>query len=306
MRDEYRFSTRCALYSGANEDGGDTLAATRPLRHPAQSARRDARRGRGWYALLARTGLVAKGLSFGLVGALAIKLAAGGGGKATSREGALASLAQHGFGKVVLSLLALGFAAYASWRFVQAFAEQEESEAKEWGKRAGYAGRGLIYAALTVSTVRLLLESGRQESQNARAHKTASTVLSWPGGTWVVGLAGALIVGAGLWNAYRGITRKFQDRWRVGELGHAARAWGARVGVVGHLARAVVFTLIGVFVIKAAIDYNPKDAIGLDGALQKLAHAAYGPWLLGLTAAGLVAYGAFCLVDAKLRDVSTR
>jgi hypothetical protein len=57
-------------------------------------------------------------------------------------------------------------------------------------------------------------------------------------------------------------------------------------------------------VTKAAVDYSPKEAIGLDGALQKLAQASYGPWLLGLTAAGLIAYGVYCLVDARLRDVS--
>jgi hypothetical protein len=70
------------------------------------------------------------------------------------------------------------------------------------------------------------------------------------------------------------------------------------------MSRGVVFGLIGVFVIKAAADYNPQDAIGLDGALQKLARASYGPWLLGLTAAGLVCYAVYCLVDARYRDVS--
>ena len=70
------------------------------------------------------------------------------------------------------------------------------------------------------------------------------------------------------------------------------------------LCEVTIFALIGVFLTKAAVDYKPKDAIGLDGALQKLAHASYGPWLLGLTAAGLVAYGIYCLVDAGLRDVA--
>lgn len=85
-----------------------------------------------------------------------------------------------------------------------------------------------------------------------------------------------------------------------------ARGWGARAGLAGHLARAVVFTLIGVFLIKAAIDYNPQDAIGLDGALHELADATYGSYLLGLTAAGLICYALYCLVDARYRDVSTR
>ena len=49
----------------------------------------------------------------------------------------------------------------------------------------------------------------------------------------------------------------------------------------GHLARMVVFGLVGVFLIKAAVDYNPNEAIGLDGALAKLANHSYGPYLLG-------------------------
>ena len=95
-----------------------------------------------------------------------------------------------------------------------------------------------------------------------------------------------------------------EDKWRLDKLSAALRRWGSRAGVVGHVARFVVFGLIGVFVIKAAVDYSPQDAIGLDGALEKLARAPYGPWLLGLTAVGLVAYGLFCFVDARLRDVS--
>lgn len=275
----------------------------------ADDVRAKAQSGTGWYAVLARVGLVAKGVSFGIVGALAIKLALGDGGKATSRQGALQALAHQSFGKIALVLLAIGFAAYAIWRFVQAFAEREESDdkgaAKKWAKRAGYVGRGLIYAGLTFSTVKIVTGSGGGGSQNEKAHKTAATVLSWPGGTWIVGIVGAAIVAAGLWNFYRGVARKFEDKWRTGEMGARARKWGGRAGLIGHIARAIVFTLIGIFVVKAAVDYNPKDAIGLDGALQKLAHASYGPYLLGLTAAGLLCYGLFCLVDARYRDVST-
>ena len=273
---------------------------------PARKARSDARAGRGWYAVLARTGLVAKGVSYGLVGVLAVALALGAGGQATSRQGALEKLATHGFGKVVLALLAFGFAAYAIWRFVQAAAERENGEpAKAWGKRAGYVGRGLIYAGLTASAVKLLFGSGGGQSQTGKAHKTTAMVLSWPAGTWLVGIAGAVVVGVGLWNLYRGIARKFEDRWRTGEMDEQARTWGSRAGLAGHAARGIVFSLIGIFLVRAAIDYNPREAVGLDGALRKLAAAGYGPYLLGLTAAGLVAYGLYCFVDARYRDVSS-
>jgi hypothetical protein len=272
------------------------------LSRPLEEARRRGRSGSGWYAWVARAGLLAKGVSFGIVGALAVKLAAGHGGQATSREGALHALARETFGEIVLILLAIGFAAYALWRLVEAIAAGGDE--KKWAKRAGSLGRAAIYAALAYSAVKILAGDGGGGSQNQRAHETAATLLSWPAGTWLVGIAGAIVIGVGLWNAYRGLSRKFEDKWRTGEMGGAARTWGGRAGVVGHLARGVVFTLIGAFVIKAAVQYDPKEAIGLDGALQKLAAAAYGPYLLGLTAAGLIAYGLYCLADARFRDVS--
>jgi hypothetical protein len=283
--------------------------AREKAQHPAREARRKAEHGTGWYAVVARAGLVAKGVSYGIVGALALQVAVGAGGKATSRQGALASVADTSFGKVLLVALALGFAAYALWRFVQAFAEREDGDdgsdkAKSWGKRAGYAARGLIYAGLTFSTVKLLLGADEGQSQNEKAQSTTAGVFDWPAGRWLVGLAGVAVIGAGLWNAYRALTRKFEDAWRTGRMSATERRWGGRAGVVGHLARGVVFSLIGIFLAKAALEFDANEAIGLDGSLQKLAEASYGPVLLGATAAGLVCYGIYCLVDARYRDVS--
>ena len=279
------------------------------LRRKKEKTRAKAETGSGWYEGVARVGLVAKGISYGLVGVLALGVAFGEGGKATSRAGALATIADESWGKVVLVLLAAGFAAYALWRFVQAIFEREDEEAeatgaaKKWGKRAGYAGRGVIYAGLTVTTVALLSGSGARKSQNQQADETTSAVFDLPAGRWLVLLAGLAIIAAGLWNLYRGVSTKFEEKWRGG-MTRVERTWGTRAGVVGHIARGIVFGLVGVFLAKAALEYDPDDAIGLDGALQKLAEAPYGPVLLGVTAAGLVAYGLFCLVDARYRDVS--
>jgi hypothetical protein len=244
-----------------------------------------------WEEPLARVGLCAKGVSYALVGVLAIGVAAGIGGQSTSRSGALESLADSTFGKVVLVLLFAGFAAYALWRVVQAW--QDDG----WGKRLGHLGRAAIYVALSYSTARILVGAGEQ-SQNAKAHKATALVLQWPGGRELVIAGGLVAIGAGLWNLYRGIAKKFEDKWR----NHSST--GSLAGVVGHVARFVVFALIGVFAIRAAAQYDPQEAVGLDGALQKLAHASYGSALLGLTAAGLLAYGLYCFVDARYRDVT--
>src|SRR3954469_21849920 len=161
-----------------------------------------AHRGSGWYEVLARVGLVAKGISFGLVGVLALKLALGSGGHATSREGALRQVAQQPFGKVVLIALAAGFAAYALWRLIQGFATQGDDK-KKWGKRLGGLGRAAIYGALTFSAVKIVLGAGGSGSQDQKAHKTTAMVLGWPGGTWIVGIAGAVLVGVGVFQFWR-------------------------------------------------------------------------------------------------------
>jgi hypothetical protein len=258
---------------------------------------------RGWEELLGRVGLVAKGVSYGLVGVLAAGVAAGMGGQATSRQGALHDLAGTAFGTLVIVLLIIGFVAYAAWRVMQAATVRESDEKKAWGKRIAYLARAAVYVSLAISAGRIVVGSGGGQSQNQKAHKTTAVVLSWPGGTWLVGIAGAVLIGVGLWNLYRGLSRKFEDKW-TGGMSSSAKKWGGRAGVVGHVARFVVFALIGVFAIKAASDYNPKDAVGLDGALQKLAHQSYGSYLLGLTAAGLIAYAIYCFFDARYRDLT--
>ena len=241
-----------------------------------------------WKGPLARVGLIAKGISYGLVGALALKLALGDGGAATSNQGAMQHLAGTSFGVVVLILLAIGLAAYAVWRAIQAWQGEE---------RLVNTSRVVIYGALAYTAVRIVTGS-EEQSQNKSARKTTAVVLSWPGGTVIVGLIGAVLIGIGLYQLYLGVSRKFEEKWRgQSDVGNV-------VGVIGHVARFVVLALIGVFAIKAAADYNPKQAVGLDGALQKLAHESYGSFLLGVTAAGLLAYCIFCFVDARYRDPS--
>jgi len=245
-----------------------------------------------WESRLARAGLVAKGASYALVGVLALKLALGDGGAATSNTGAFEHLAGSSVGAVLVVLLGIGLAAYALWRLIQAV------QGDKWPKRIGQAARALVYGALAFSAIKIVVGAGHEQSQTGKAHKATAAVLAWPGGTWLVGIAGAVLIGIGLWQLYSGISRRFEEKWR----GHSGA--GSIAGVIGHVARFVVFTLMGAFAIKAAIEYDPRQSIGLDGALQKLAHAGYGSYLLGLTAAGLIAYGLFCFVDARYRDPS--
>ena len=255
-----------------------------------------------WVERAGRLGLLAKGGSFILVAILAIQVAVGAGGKPADRQGALDALADEPFGWVPILLLAVGFAGYALWRFAQAFLDRDREGDDPVGlaKRAGDFAKGLLYAGLAVLAVMIV---GGSDSGGSEEDTATSWIFDLPLGRWIVGAAGAAVVGAGVWNAYRAVTRQFLDDLKTRKMSKNEERWYTAVGVFGHLARAVVFALVGTFLIRAAYQYDANEPIGLDGALAKLAGERAGPLLLGAVAFGLLAYGLFCFVQARYREV---
>jgi Domain of Unknown Function (DUF1206) len=255
------------------------------------------------FEILARSGFVARGVIYGIIGLLAVKLALGQGGTTTNQSGALKTIAHQPFGHFLLLLTAIGLGGYALWRFVRAALGHGKEASDSGFDRLAALGSGIAYSILCYIAVSILMGSGGGSSSSSNPGKAASGVLGWTGGTWLVGIAGAALIGIAGYQGYRGITRDFLKDSKTEEMSRRTREWIEWIGTFGHLARMVVFGLVGVFLLKAAIDYNPKKAVGLDGALAKLAHASYGPFVLGLVATGLVAFGIYSLSDARYRRI---
>jgi Domain of Unknown Function (DUF1206) len=255
-----------------------------------------------WVESAGRLGLVAKAAIYAIIAALALAVPLGLGGRLSDRQGALRTIAQEPYGEILLILLAVGFAGYAIWRFVEAFLDRgdEGTGIKGLAKRIGYLGRGLIYAASCFVAVALVVGWG---SGGGNEQEEAAKLLDLPLGRWIVGAIGAGFLAAGAYNLYRSLTEKFRKDLREHQMSSDVRQWVIVTGIVGHAARGVVFGLIGVFVVRAAIQYDPQEAIGLDGALRKVAQQTYGEWLLGVVAVGLLAYAFFCLIQARYREV---
>ena len=256
-----------------------------------------------WVEWLGRLGLAGKGLSFAIVAILAIDVAIGHEGRTRDRQGALRAIADEPYGFYLLGALAAGFASYALWRFVQALLDRdaEGHGIKGLGKRASFFGRGVLYGGLFLSTLSVLLgDGGGSGDEEDRA---TAGVLEAPAGRWLVIAIGVAVAGVGVYNGYRAVTRKFERKLRLDELSGGARRAVAVVGVVGHLARFVVFSIIGWFLVKAAVEFEPKKAVGLDGALSQVAQQPYGKWLLFAVAAGILAYGVYAAVESRYRRV---
>lgn len=262
--------------------GGDELAHAKAL---------------GW---LARAGLVARGLVYGIIGVLALKLALGDGGKATDQQGALQTIAHQSFGELLLLLVAIGLGGYALWRLIRAAVGHGAEQRDSGFERFSALDSGIAYGLLCIAAVEILTSSA---GGSGSTKQTTAGVLGWTGGTVLVGVAGAILIGVAVYQAYKGLSKKFLEDAKTGEMSEGVERGYTALGVFGHVARAVVFALIGYGLIKAALDYNPKEAIGLDGALRELAHASYGPALLGLVAAGLIGFGLYSIVDARYRKV---
>jgi hypothetical protein len=251
------------------------------------------------YEALARAGLVARGVVFGVIGVLALELALGAGGKTTSQQGALATIARQPFGRVLLVIVAIGLAGYALWRLVSAAAGPRDSADDGASERVPALASGIVYAALCFTAVKILFGAHGSGASSPK-HATAG-VLGWPGGPVFVTIVGVILIGVAVFQAYQGVARKFCDDVETERMEPGIRRTFTVLGVFGYLARAVVFLLVGYGAIKAALDYNPGNAIGLDGALQKLAHSSFGPELLGIVAVGLVGFAAYCLAEARYR-----
>jgi hypothetical protein len=252
-------------------------------------------------AWLARFGLSARAFIYLMIGWLAIQTARGHRAHEANQRGAIADVAQHSFGMVVLWALGLGFTAYALWRLAEAFAGTA-AEGRKTGPRLKSLVRGIVYAALAISTFAFIAGTSRQSQTSQQQSWTART-MQHDGGRWLVGIVGLVVLFVGLGMIVEGITRKFRRQLRMYEMSATTRRWVTRLGAVGTIARGIVFALAGALVLDAAVTFDPSKSSGLDGALRTLADRNYGPWLLGAVALGLIAFGLYGFAAARWAKV---
>jgi hypothetical protein len=272
----------------------------------AEAKTKQAVRGR-WARRFARAGFVARGMIYGLIAALALAVALGKRSRPEDQQGALKTIADQPFGRFLLVALAVGLVAFAFWCIAQAILGEKLETARDVNvfKRIGLGALGLLYLALCALCIGIVAGSGQTKQSGGGKGETRATrfALDQPAGRYLVIAVGLGIVVAGIVLVGIGLTRKFRDELKESQMGGTERKWFTALGVVGYVARGVVFALAGFFVARAAWQYDPKEAVGLDGALEKLAQATYGPVLLGLVAVGLLAYAVYSFVEARYREV---
>jgi Domain of Unknown Function (DUF1206) len=255
------------------------------------------------FELLVRAGFVARAVTYGVVGGIAMALAVGAGAApaAPNQQGALALIASAPLGRVAVAVAAAGLLAYALWKLGQAVFGRgpEGGGGPDVKDRISNAAGAVVYLAFFAVAVRILF--GSSGSGSNAPSKAAAGVLGWPGGSVIVGVTGAVLIAISVYQIYDAWRGGFAEDSKLREMSRAQRRAFMLLGRVGLCARAIVFGLVGYFVLKTAIEFNPRETVGLDGALARVHHESYGPWLLGLAAAGLLVFAAYSLLEARYR-----
>ncbi|WP_217251588.1 DUF1206 domain-containing protein [Streptomyces sp. AC602_WCS936] len=271
----------------------------------AHSGRGRARRAANGSAAegAARAGLTARGVIYLLVGVLALRIAFGTGSRQADRGGALAELADKPFGAVLLWALGAGLVGMALWRLSEALFGVTGKDGRTAKKRLPAAARCVFYAFVAYSVLAFAAGSGGSGSSDRQSRDVTAKVMEMPAGRWIVGLAGAAIAVAGVVIAVQALRRSYHKKLKLGELSPRARRLVDVTGVGGGAARGIVFAAAGAFAVRAAVDYEPDKAKGLDDTLRSFADTPLGPWLLVCVAAGLVLFGVFSFALARWRRV---
>lgn len=258
---------------------------------------------RPWVERLARAGLATKGLVYLLIGVLAAQAALGVGGGTTDTRGALQQVVEAPFGMALLGLLAVGLAGYTLWRLAEALLDTERKGTDLSGllARGGYLASAAVYAGLGLFAVRLLLGAESAVDGETSMRDWTAWLMEQPLGRWLVAAVGAGVLGSALVQLWRAWSTDFCEYLALDRVSPAAEVWIIRAGRLGFAARGVALAIVGGFLLLAALHARPEEAHGLGGALATLAAQPFGPWLLGVVAAGLIAYGLYMLAEARLR-----
>jgi hypothetical protein len=276
---------------------GNTVRRRRTTR-PQSTRGRSATSSHG-LETLARLGFTARGVVYVLIGLLAIAIARGKAAPEADRTGALQAIADQSFGKLVLWLLVIGFAAMALWRFAQALYGVHGRTTQRGADEAMAFGRGVLYAVFFFGTLKFVLDRQLPQSTNQQSHDFTVQAMTHSGGRLLVGVIGAVIVLAGLYLIKTGLTRSFFRDLNLTGAGRRTRKAVETLGVIGNVARGLVFGAIGVFLIDAAVKYDAGKAKGIDATLRSFAHTPLGPVLLVAVAVGFVLFGVYSLCEAR-------
>ncbi len=273
-------------------------------RETAHAARNTA--AQPWMEQLTRLGYLVRGLLYIILGMFAMQIALGKNNMRANQTNIIAFMGSTPFGKGLLIVVALGLFGYTLWGFIRALFDpfRHGSDTEGIAVRIGYIASAFGYGTLLYATVQYIMGA----TMTPTGPETWSAkLLAQPYGRIIVLITGlGWLLGGGLWQIYSGLKNDFKKDLTLQRMTREEKQAVILTGKVGLVARGVVFGLIGLFLIQAAIQSNPSAAKGFDGALYALLQQPYGVFLLAIVAIGLMAFGIYSMLNGLWMHVQLR
>jgi hypothetical protein len=254
-----------------------------------------------WIPVIARTGLISKGVVYCLLGTLAFMAAfeiSGQRDEQADKKGVVEFVQQSTGGNLFLGLIAIGLVCYSAWRLIEAFRKKSDPGQNSLGKKLRYIFSGLVYLSFAAYAIKILV--GKDKDGGGDATKdTVATLLDKPFGQWMVGIFALIIAGVGIYQGYYAVAGKYKKHVRQLTRGSKSSQLLLRSGKIGYIARGLVWLIIAWLIFKSAIHSSAEEAGGTGNAFQWLESSPFGSYLLGVLALGLVCYGVFNFIRAR-------
>ena len=134
---------------------------------------------------LTRMGYGARGLIYCIIGLLAIKIALGASGSLQDQQGALASIGQSLFGRILLGIILIGLVGYALWGLTRAFFDPLHKGKSFKGilERIGFFISAIAYTILIPPTYNLIFNmpnAAQNGAQGIQIRNIINTIFSIP------------------------------------------------------------------------------------------------------------------------------
>ncbi|TCN44282.1 uncharacterized protein DUF1206 [Kribbella orskensis] len=232
-------------------------------------------------------GLIAYGVVYLLIAWIALQVAWSNSSEEASQQGALKELASKPFGEGLLWIVAIGLFVLVIWKVLELVYGHLNTE-----KKVSSIGRGIVYLALGVSAVKVAM--GSSQSGTSQSSGMTAKLMENGAGRVLVVIGGLVLVGVGVRQIYKSVTKKFLE-----DLTGGVSRPTVMLGRAGYAAKGVAFITMGVLFAWASISYDPKKAGGLDTAMRTLKDQPFGDVLLTLVALGLACFGVYCFVWSR-------
>lgn len=258
-----------------------------------------------WISFIAKTGLIAKGIVYCLVGLLAFMVAfqLRSANVDNDKQGVFKLILEQPYGKILLGVITLGLVCYSIWRFVQSFfnTSNKNEDARGYGKRFSYFFSGLTYLAICFLAANILLGNGGSGGNSRQ--EMVSDLLNKPGGQWLVAIIAAIMTGMGVYQIIYGFSEKYKKHINSQELERDVSASLLRAGKVGYVSRGLVWLIISFLFFKAAFHQRSSEAGDTSSAFEFIKEGPFGTWLLAALALGLICYGVMNFIRAAYERI---